>query len=740
MSIIGDQNINARRLKSISSPPNFQSMFFTCTSESVARFMVEKFISLAVTRAHHTTIINQIPDYCFEKLKETLQTYTEIQFIAYDRDDLEPSNQKSFHHPKSAIDKDEKLLSFDSNNNKEQGEKMHNLNISAIGKNHKHDKMITKYFQSSSDKSDSLEPHFLEIEKNEKIDVIEKVETYTFNLPKNQKLRHIDTVDLLLPQKMFYDTTYEGVNDWDILPQPSPVEIDRDASSVIKTDKIVPPEKSILDNQETTQKDEKKTTTAQTMSSTHKRKFNYNPGYVVQKKKPRVPIEFPSYDIPQEKLFGSIETEDINTLREEVEKENKLKELEYRKKLKAQQETLEKMKEKQNKQKELEYKNITVDSKGNIVQIKPVLLEYLAKEFTNADSKTAEIERIEGADPQKNKKGPIKVEKNPYNENAKNIVTIKENQVIQNVKDLLSKTKGVKGIHPVPGSPGQGAQNPKVKEKIEFSPKKDKKPIIPGGSSFDKIKLEVGVSFQEDTKYKTGGKDFFKKFKRYSIENFEKQLGMNMKSPSKKQPEKKEEAKIQFTEQPQQSNYYTSNFANTEPSSMNNTLHLKTKNLKIAMRDLDLITEEEENEMQKKFNQTKPNNLFLNTHKELNTETTYDDMDRFAKTLLGSSEWGKTALKFKKELGYPRQPVKPIKKEGLNVRLPRSRLHIQSKPVTPYATTTTGFFHKKKRLSPLGKETKEFIKVLENEDKDEFARTTTDKLFAKNKLNAKVKK
>ena len=211
MSIIGDQNINARRLKSISSPP--QSMFFTCTSESVARFMVEKFISLAVTRAHHTTIINQIPDYCFEKLKETLQTYTEIQFIAYDRDDLEPSNQKSFHHPQSAIDKDEKLLSFDSNNNKEEGEKMHNLNISAIGKNHKHDKMITKYFQSSSDKSDSLEPHFLEIEKNEKIDVIEKVETHTFNLPKNQKLRHIDTVDLLLPQKMFYDTTYEGVND-----------------------------------------------------------------------------------------------------------------------------------------------------------------------------------------------------------------------------------------------------------------------------------------------------------------------------------------------------------------------------------------------------------------------------------------------------------------------------------------------------------------------------------------------
>ena len=40
---------------------------------------------------------------------------------------------------------------------------------------------------------------------------------------------------------------------------------------------------------------------------------------------------------------------------------------------------------------------------------------------------------------------------------------------------------------------------------------------------------------------------------------------------------------------------------------------------------------------------------------------------------------------------------------------------------------------KKKNLSPIGKETKEFIRVLEKDDKDDFARTTTDKMFRKKK-------
>ena len=118
MSRPSETNINAKRFKSISSPTNINGDIFTSTSESIAKFMIEKLISLAVTQSHHQMIINQIPDYCFDKLKQTLQIYTEIQFLSYDRDDLDPVHHLSFPHPKSAVDVDEKI-SLDNNQSKQ---------------------------------------------------------------------------------------------------------------------------------------------------------------------------------------------------------------------------------------------------------------------------------------------------------------------------------------------------------------------------------------------------------------------------------------------------------------------------------------------------------------------------------------------------------------------------------------------------------------------------------------------
>ena len=112
MSIPNESNINARRLKSISTPADLNKRFFQVNSEPVARFMVEKLISLAITNSHHAKIIREIPNYCFDKLKETIQSCTEIQYIAYDRDDLECSNENSYLYPRSVVDKDEKNFSI----------------------------------------------------------------------------------------------------------------------------------------------------------------------------------------------------------------------------------------------------------------------------------------------------------------------------------------------------------------------------------------------------------------------------------------------------------------------------------------------------------------------------------------------------------------------------------------------------------------------------------------------------
>ena len=111
MSIPNESNINARRLKSISTPADLNKRFFQVNLEPVERFMVEKIISLAITNSHHAKI-REIPNYCFDKLKETIQNYTEIQYIAYDRDDLECSNENSYLYPRSVVDKDEKNFSI----------------------------------------------------------------------------------------------------------------------------------------------------------------------------------------------------------------------------------------------------------------------------------------------------------------------------------------------------------------------------------------------------------------------------------------------------------------------------------------------------------------------------------------------------------------------------------------------------------------------------------------------------
>ena len=57
-------------------------------------------------------------------------------------------------------------------------------------------------------------------------------------------------------------------------------------------------------------------------------------------------------------------------------------------------------------------------------------------------------------------------------------------------------------------------------------------PITPSGSVFDKIKLEVGVSMKENKKYKTGGKDYFLKYNKYSLELYDKKLKDTISSNS----------------------------------------------------------------------------------------------------------------------------------------------------------------------------------------------------------------
>ena len=99
MTTPSDSALNARRIKSINNLTEMSCNLFSSTSESHIHFMIEKMISLAITISNHKRIENEIPHYCFTKLKESLQTMTELQFIGYDRDDVTYSEAPTHHHP-----------------------------------------------------------------------------------------------------------------------------------------------------------------------------------------------------------------------------------------------------------------------------------------------------------------------------------------------------------------------------------------------------------------------------------------------------------------------------------------------------------------------------------------------------------------------------------------------------------------------------------------------------------------
>ena len=737
MIMTTDPSFNARRIKSIKNLNGKKCSLFSNISESHIHFIIEKIISLAITQSNYNKIINELPHYCFNKLKESIGSFTEIQFIGYDRDDVIYKDKEQEHNNQSVNSRIE-ILCKEKNENEETIAIAHD----------KRNQQLSLSSQHEQEKNDSLQEFNNDLNMIIPKNTITHIDDRLFNNPLS--INNNNNNNTNINNVLFYNVSFDGSNDWNIIPQPLSVDIDRDASTTIKT--ITKPEQIIpLTDDKTETKDTNanrfisSTTTFNLPLTTKKNNKKEN-----NKKKQRVLIDLPFYDIPKDKLFEAIEVEGVEQLREEFENEIKRKEHEARMKLKAEQEKIEKQNEKAKKQKEIEFKNITVDGEGNIIDIKPLLLEEMQIEFYNANSRTKELQLIPGEEPaiMKEHHGPIKVEKNP-NITGEVIVTkkeIKEMQVIQNMKDLLHKTK-LKGTNALyhnnnTSSPHDNNKSTKnVQNKDNSNRDKQlsntnildkKKPITPAGSSFENIRLECGVSLVEEEKYKTGGKDFYKKYKRYSVENYHNELGITMKPIKRKVSDKKEIKPIKtFTDSNKNIISSHNTYDNPEPSPIVNTLHLKTKNLKRAIKDLDLITEDEEKEMERQFNKTKPNNLFTKTKDVMNIDDEYNDMDIFAKTLMGGKEWGTTSVNQKHRKDIHKGIVIPrehSKGRNVDTKLPRTRMYLRNTESNFFKAQTSA--SKKNLLSPITRT---------NDETHLFARTTRDMFKAKSRKNIHYK-
>ena len=209
-------------------------------------------------------------------------------------------------------------------------------------------------------------------------------------------------------------------------------------------------------------------------------------------------------DLEPEKNY---ENKQIVRLRAIFEKRQKEKEKEKE----INQEEKEKIKLKQklaeDKLKKYVGKKINRDHNGEIIFIKSIKANSLKKEFivTKSKCKTININKIKEPNI-KEKLKDIKVEINDEKINEE-----KSKKKIKNNKIKLKLLNDLETIK---------------NKNMELKPISLKKnvPLIPSGSNFYLMNMEVGVSLKEDEKFKTGGLDFFTKYKKYSIQVYDKKL------------------------------------------------------------------------------------------------------------------------------------------------------------------------------------------------------------------------
>ena len=378
-------------------------------------------------------------------------------------------------------------------------------------------------------------------------------------------------------------------------------------------------------------------------------------------------------------------------------------------------------------------KKITVDSNGEIIFIKGIKLDKLSKEFILMKTATKLVinEDKKDNDKSKSKKKKKKLNNlgininnnnNVINNNNEKEIKEKSNENNNNEKSEDGGDKNIKGKNQkLPKIRGNKFRKENTSEdlyKKNLLKRIEEGPIILSGSNFEIMNMEVGVSIKEKEKYKTGGKDFYHKFNKYSIDNYNKQLKdtLHINSFLKTQIETDNYAKneinnyagnltdgynssINFTANNSNiiqqtinsnknfiSNYNTlSNFGNTSITKtkvVNSSLSPELKlsgigvSLKGSMEKLSLISERQE-KLAKKYKNIFKKKFFTSTSDKF-TLPKLEEINKFSSEILTSSNWNEKKgvnNTFGKPFRYPEKPKykEIIKDMDINGRIFRNR-------------------------------------------------------------------
>lgn len=764
---MNDGAVNEKFLKTITEEDKLNSLAYSNESEIIVKYLIEKLISLALSKSATEKVEKRIPDFCFNELKSTLDLIANLNLITYDKDDVKVRNKL---RERSKSSKNINIALFMSNfpQLKSQNENLNksliirsyelgrdydpniiedcSINTDVFGTIDKIEKnipeeklvmeiLVRKKYRDNNEKDEiDIEDKNNEKNQEEKKDPFQIPNEQIEGIKKSES--HVDYISIgnhhmNSRPKLFFNSVIDTDNNWDIIEMPPFVPIDRDASTSIKFEKDFSAPKIIVNNQIDEINKEVNTETNNTENKGNKNvstkskyvskfsPFKKDKGENKSKKKKILMAELSYYDIDPSKFEQKEETEVIKNLRIELEKELEAKRIEEQKEARKLKKKLEEEQKRLELQKELKSKNITVDINGNIVFIKPIKIELLMNEYKKGKAKSKDIKIIEG-DTLLQDKNPIKVEKN-FSERSLPDKT--EHEKAKRRKSIFGPGKG-QSKYKASGEEQKASSN--MNKTADSFHDRQKNMKFAAGSNFDLINLECGVKLKEEEKIKSGGRDFFQKYGRCSVETFQKQVNQTAtgfyhtqliaKNPTSRTVSsnareiilEEVEKKISDLEKPNESR---------------NRLSLKTKNLRRALNNLDLITEGEERELNKKKQNNK--NIIKESKKPVLKEIKSDlgEINIFTKTLMGDSSWGTVSLKEKTMISKSKQPVKPLERDILREvssnlinHLPRKRLPPISKPFIIQEkmgrTSTEGFFSKRNKIKG-----KEPLKI-ENEIKD----------------------
>ena len=407
-------------------------------SEIIVNSIINKIISLTITRSLKIKIDNQIQDRCFNYVKDTINNTLSTFFIFYDKDEERNMKEKEIFN--SDI---EKIKEVDVNN----------------------------------------------------IDEIEMSNSENDSVLKNY----------------FFNNIYSEENNWDLMDEPISSKLDRYSTTLIKfQEKNVGVESKYNINQEKileeeelenskTKYDNHKTSTKIRKSKTNLFRYSINDFKEENKKIKMSEImnQLHTVDLEPEENF---ESKQIMKLRRIFEKNKEEKEKEKLININEK----EKMKNKQKLDidnfRKYVGKKINKDHNGEIIFIKGIKANSLKKDFIISNSKFKTINNIMSKPKTIEKDLEVKIEVNKEEE--------KEDRRNREMK--YNKYKKLKLLN-------------NKNSDLKNTPKKNV-PLITSGSNFYLMNMEVGVSLKEDEKFKTGGLDFFNKYKKLSIQVYDKKL------------------------------------------------------------------------------------------------------------------------------------------------------------------------------------------------------------------------